>query len=127
MNEEKMKKVLKVEAAILLFLVLALIGFKMWEETEAGRWVEACEDMDLHEKHFDADGYFIMISTEDGVIGTYLCNRPLHHYRCRVHVKVTTPQVTKVDMIENIGIGLDLDDLKEIYETIPEGTPLLIY
>jgi hypothetical protein len=123
----KERKLLFAYGIALVVGLTALIGFKVWEESPSGKYYEACEDMDRVEPHYDADGYFIMISTEDGVIGTYFCNRPLHHYRCRVHVKVTTPQVTKVDMIENIGIGLDLDDLKEIYETIPEGTPLLIY
>ena len=127
MNEEKMKEVLKVEAAILLFLVLVLIGFRIWEQTETGRWMEACEDMDLHEKHFDADGYFIMVNTKDGIVGTYWCSRPLKHYRCTVNVQVETPQVFTVDLIENIGIDMDVDCFRDIYETIPEGTPLWIY
>lgn len=127
MNREKEKKVLTVYALTILACLLVLIGMKVWEESPAGNFFEACEDMDRIEPRYDADGYFIMVSTKDALVGTYWCNTPLHHYRCRVHVKVTTPQVTKVDMIENIGIGLDLDDLKEIYETIPEGTPLLIY
>ena len=127
MKNEEVRKVLMVEAAVILFLILVIIGFRVWEKSESGRYFEACEDMDIQEKHYDADGYFIMVSTKDSVVGTYWCSKPLHHYKCRVCVKVSTPQVCTVDQIENIGVGMELDDLKEIYETIPEGTPLLIY
>lgn len=123
----KEKKLLFAYGITLLAALTALLVFKLWEESPSGKYYEACEDMDSQEKHYDADGYFIMISTGDSVVGTYWCNKPLHHYKCRVCVQVTTPQVFTVDLIENIGIDLDLADLKEIYETIPEGTPLLIY
>lgn len=127
MNREKEKKVLTVYALTILTCLLVLIGVKVWEESPAGNFFEACEEMDRIEPRYDADGYFIMVSTKDALVGTYWCNTPLKHYRCRVCLKVLTPQVHTVDDIENIGIDMDSEDLWEIYQTVPDGTPLLIY
>ena len=46
MNREKEKKVLTVYALTILACLLVLIGFRLWEESPAGNFFEACEDMD---------------------------------------------------------------------------------
>ena len=126
MSEEG-RKGLKVQAICMLIGLLLIFCFRVWEKSPSGRFYEGVEDMNHIEPHYDADGYFIMVSTKDGIVGTYWCSSPLKHYRCTVILKVDTPTVHTVDDIEHIGIDMELDDLKEIYETIPEGTPLLIY
>ena len=107
-----------------LFLMAAL---RAWENSPSGTFFEAGEDMDNLESQCDNDGYLIMVSTKDALVGAYWCSTPLKHYWCRVCVNVALPQTYTVDQIENIGIEMKLEDLWDIYKLVPSGTPLLLY
>ena len=121
-------KVLKWYLAAMVIAVVLSLGVRIWEHSEQGRMYEAIEEMNRVELHYDADGYFLMIDTENGLLGMYNATKPLKHYPCTVMVEITMPGVVwKVTDLELLGLDIDPDYLKEIYRTAPAETPVLVY
>ena len=121
-------KVLKWYLVVIITAVVVMIGFKVWEHSENGRRFEAIEEMNSKELHYDADGYFLMIDTENGLIGIYDAIKPLKHYDCKVMVEINKPGVVwKVTDLELLGLDIAPEYLTEIYRTVPAETPVLVY
>ena len=107
-------------------------GCEEWEKAAK------CESMDAREKHYDADGDFVLIDTEEGLMGVYHAYKPLRHFWYREFRKVK-PGLYKYDSYDDL-MELSLDDAEEVYNlylsasdlrylqtTLEQGIPVLVY
>lgn len=102
------------------------------------------EEMNQQELHYDADGYFLMLNTNIGLLGFYNGSEPVKHIKVTNQIKVNNPvyggiaegvyQVHYAQnglffttqsscMYENEPFVLVISNSAEI----PDGTPLLVY
>ena len=91
------------------------------------------EKMNEQELHYDADGYFLMLDTQNGLLGIYDVTEPLEHILVGdqlpngvVHgVYITHCTEDKLILLsgEEEPIVLIIENTVEI----PEGTPVLVY
>ena len=90
---------------------------------------DAIDHMNKEELHYDANGYFVMISADDGLIGVYDGRNPIKHYGCKVpkNLDLSRPIVITVGDLGSEGITIPKADFKELHETVPDETPVLIY
>lgn len=119
-----MKRKIELICWVLILVTCLYLGGAVRQYNRRQAVIEA---MNRQELHYDADDYFVMIDTGNGLIGLYRAITPLKHYNCTVQQEVTTPRVRTVAEIENLGLNIAADDLADIYRTVPDWTPVLIY
>ena len=67
-----------------IILLAILIGFSIYKNITSNN---AMATMDKTELRYDADGPFIMINTEDDLIGYYIGSEPILHYEYDEYVE----------------------------------------
>lgn len=67
-----------------IILLAILIGFSIYKNITSN---DAMATMDKTELRYDADGPFIMINTEDDLIGYYIGSEPILHYEYDEYVE----------------------------------------
>ena len=74
-----------------IILLAILIGFSIYKNITSNN---AMATMDKTELRYDADGPFIMINTEDNLIGYYIGSEPILHYEYDEYVEEGVYDVT---------------------------------
>lgn len=117
-----------------------IIGIGVAWAFGCNEWEKAgdCEVMDAREKHYDADGYFILIDTQEGLMGAYDAYKPLRHFWYKEFRKIK-PGLYKYDSYEDLmelssedteevyNLYLSASDLRYLQATIEQGIPVLVY
>lgn len=123
MTKDKAMTILKV----LIVLVILVAACNIYVRNLA------IEKMDEQELHYDADGYFVMLDTENGLLGIYNVTEPLEH----ILVGDQLPN----DVAHGVYFTRQTEDLLILLSgeeepiilvvrnivAIPEGTPVLVY
>lgn len=120
---------------ILIILSIA-VGWALLSEA----WERAAkaEAMDRRELHYDADDDFILIDTQEGLMGVYHGCDPLNHFWRNSLRKVkpglyfyegyeNTFELTMDDTDEVYRVELKEKDLRYLQKTIKQGIPVLAY
>jgi hypothetical protein len=122
-DERKLLYAYGISITICLFI---LVAARTWEKSPSGTFFEASEEMDRLEEQYDGE-YIVMVSTKDALVGTYYRHTPIKHYMCRVVTMSDEPTAYTVEQLESIGIEMGVDNYWDIYNSVPKGTPMLVY
>ena len=122
--------------ALALFLIAAVMSFLYG--VQAYCRAEKEERMDRRELHYDADGEFIMIDTQDGLMGVYDAVKPVRHI-WKERLKRIKPGVYNLDVCDG-WIELYSDTMRGVYvvkmdgednrffnASVSQGIPVLAY
>ena len=74
-----------------IILLAIIIGISVYKNIASNN---AMATMDKTELRYDADGPFIMINTEDGLIGYYIGSEPILHYEYDEYIEEGVYDVT---------------------------------
>lgn len=103
-----------------LFLIYFIILFPIL----LGFWVENLEkDMDKRSLWYDADSTFVMLETEEGMIGVYQGSVPVEHGYAKISSLIKEGHIEDTVNWETLK-KLIITDLKT---EIPDDTPCYIY
>lgn len=132
---ERLRKYLYEMIALLIVIAIG-VGWACFSESL--KRAAKCEDMDKRELHYDADDDFILIDTQEGLMGVYHGCDPLKHFWVK-DLRRVKPGLYQYDSYEDIfELGMaDTDevyrvklrekDLRYLQETIKRGIPVLAY
>lgn len=112
------KRIIVIE--IILFIII--IGISIYKNIASNN---AMATMDKTELRYDADGPFIMINTEDDLIGYYIASEPVLHYEYNEYIEEGVYNVTydtynnTLDLVKKSGeiaasISMDGKDIEFI-------------
>lgn len=119
---------------ILIILSIA-VGWALLSEA----WERAAkaEEMDRRELHYDADDDFILIDTQEGLMGVYHGCDPLNHFwgdfrKIKPGLYLyegyeNTFELTMDDTDAVYRVELKEKDLRYLQKTIKQGIPVLAY
>lgn len=123
-------------AALALFFIATAIVF-LYGVRECDRAAKE-EKMDRRELHYDADGEFIMIDTQDGHMGVYDAVKPVRHIWIN-RLKRIKPGVYNLDVcsgwielynnsMEGVYVvKMDEKNDRFFHASVSQGAPVLVY
>lgn len=115
--------------AIGIILLVIIIGILIYKNKVLN---DAMATMDKTELRYDADGPFIMINTEDDLIGYYIASEPVLHYEYNEYIEEGVYNVTydtynnTLDLVKKSGEivasismdGKDIDFINDFKDSV---------
>ena len=114
-----------------IILLAIIIGISVYKNIASNN---AMATMDKTELRYDADGPFIMINTEDGLIGYYIGSEPVLHYEYNEYIEEGVYDVTydihnnTLDLVKKSGevvASISMDGKYELINDFKDSVALV--
>lgn len=114
-----------------IIILVIIIGASIYNHKVSN---DAMTTMDKTELRYDADGPFIMINTEDDLIGYYIASEPVLHYEYNEYIEEGVYNVTydtynnTLDLVKKSGeivASISMDGKDELIDDFKDSIALV--